>query len=105
MIHDACKPGDLALVIGGHRGTNIGKTVLVLYDNTPEGKRPKQYENMGTFWRVRAVGTLLNVTLDGLVSAQRMEANCFDAWLMPIRPDDFPADEVTNEKEISHVRT
>lgn len=84
MINDRCKPGDLAMVVGGSKGTNLGKTVLVLYDNEPpNAPRPKEFMNLGTFWRVRAVSSPLIVH----DNQKTMEANSFDAWLMPLRPD------------------
>ena len=73
-----CKPGDLALVIGGR---NVGKVVICL-ELLPAGS---QYvdETAGPLWRVDRALEYLNEALG-------MTANKYlapDRLLMPLKPD------------------
>lgn len=99
---DRCKPGDRALVIGGVAGKNIGNIVVVLFDNEPAGIRPPQLVKLGTFWRVRSTGVPIKI----VGRDDNMEANCFDAWLLPL--DNEPPkgiDELESKDEPREAHT
>ena len=70
-----CKPGDLAVVVGGERVENIGKVVTVL--------RP--YEGRKDCYRLPA---------DWVIEFHGRECVAADCFLRPIRPDGITDEEV-----------
>lgn len=101
MIYDRCKPGDLALVVGGR--SNLGKLVLVDHALEPADARlvvnaAPSYRGQGTVWAVISKGTPFNIlSFTTREKAQSMRATCPDNWLMPIRPDQLTEKEETDE--------
>lgn len=90
-----CKPGDLAVVVGGRFPQNVGKLVRVI---EPQPGRSGA-------WLVECLASMASTY--GVLSAGAI-ATCFDAQLRPIRdPGDDAVDETLQwlpapSKEVAH---
>lgn len=106
MINDRCKPGDLALVVGGK--SNLGKLVHVDHALPPDETRAllafaPSYRGQGTLWGVVSKGLPFRIlSMTTMRPTNSMEAVCPDNWLLPIRPDQLPEKEETDE-DVSRV--